>query len=280
MNASGTTAWTISKFDWSVLWIVECTATVIPHPYCQRYRHVRGIVPQLVLAGRSPFAGVANVMDLEVLNPLNWDWLTIVKGAFGAGIGTVGVQVVWPYVQERRAKTDRAAYLALRVAVTLEAYASDCIDLIFDNANLQEPYDAPYPAWNSKLPEPPSYPDDDLDGWRSMTRSLVTRCFNFPNKVRGSQGMLRSTVENGHEGELSYMIDEHAAQRGIEAWEIATSLREEYHLSPSEMIFDYVDALRSTLKGALAAKAAHEESQAAMTKVMFPDKAAAPTSTD
>jgi hypothetical protein len=221
---------------------------------------------------QQPVARVANVMNFEIFDPLNWDWPTIVKGAFGAGLGTVGVQVVWPLIQERRAKKDRAAYLALRVAVTLEAYASDCLDLIFENASLPEPPDQPYPDWNPILPKEPSYPVDDHDGWRSMTRSLVTRCLNFPNKVRGSQGMIRSTVEYGYGDELSDVIEEHAALRGIEAWEIATSLRKEYHLPPSEAIFDYVEALRARLNIALGGKAAREESQAAMTKAMFPDE--------
>jgi hypothetical protein len=210
-------------------------------------------------------------MNFESLNFLNWDWSTIIKGAFGAGLGTIVVQVIWPFIQERRARKDRAAYLALRVAVTLEAYAEDCLDLIFSNAGLQEPPDAPYPEWNPILPEAPTYPDDDHDGWRSMTRSLVTRCLNFPNKVRGSQGMIKSIAEHDQGYELSQVIDEHAAMRGIEAWEIATSLRTEYHLPPSEVIFDSVKALRERLNAALAAKAAREESQAAMMKGMFPE---------
>jgi hypothetical protein len=82
--------------------------------------------------------------------------------------------------------------------------------------------------------------------------------------------MIRSTVEYGYGDELSDVIEEHAALRGIEAWEIATSLRKEYHLPPSEAIFDYVEALRATLNLALGGKAAREESQAAMMKATFP----------
>ena len=84
--------------------------------------------------------------------------------------------------------------------------------------------------------------------------------------------MIRSAADYGHGDELSDVIDEHAALRGIEAWEIATSLRKEYHLPPSEVIFDYVKALRERLNAALAAKAAHEEAQAAMMKATFPDE--------
>jgi hypothetical protein len=39
-----------------------------------------------------------------------------------------------------------------------------------------------------------------------------------------------------------------------------------------EVIFDYVKALRESLKATLAAKAAHEEAQAAMMKATFPDE--------
>jgi hypothetical protein len=81
--------------------------------------------------------------------------------------------------------------------------------------------------------------------------------------------MIRSTVQFGNGDELSDVIDEHAALRGIEAWEIATSLRKEYHLPPSEVIFDYVEALRARLDAALAGNAALEESQAAMMKGMI-----------
>jgi hypothetical protein len=37
-------------------------------------------------------------MNFEIFDPLNWDCLTIVKGAFGAGLGTAGVQVGWSLV--------------------------------------------------------------------------------------------------------------------------------------------------------------------------------------
>jgi hypothetical protein len=203
----------------------------------------------------------------ELLTVADWDWSGILRTAVGAGIGSAIVQGGYTLYKDHRAKQDHAVYLALRIAVTLEAYASSCLDLIFRNSSMQDPPDRPYPDWDGGLPELPNYPED-LEGWRSMKRELVARALNFRNKIDGSQGLLNSAAEFGNGEDLIHEIDEQAASRGIEAWEIATSLRKEYSLMPSEVIFDYPSVLRSRLAEAIATKAELQRRQSEMIKAM------------
>jgi hypothetical protein len=95
-------------------------------------------------------------MDIEQLgNPATWDWLSILRTAFGAGLGTAAVQGGISLYKERARKDENAAYLALRIAVLLEAYTSKCCDLYFGNANTQQAPDEQYPSWETELPTPP-----------------------------------------------------------------------------------------------------------------------------
>jgi hypothetical protein len=109
-------------------------------------------------------------LKMEFLNPLTWDWIAFLKIAFGAGIGTAAVQGTLAQCRDARVKKDHAAYLALRVAVLLESYASESCDFIFENASAQHGPDEQYPEWNALLPTLPNYPDDP-EGWRAMNRT-------------------------------------------------------------------------------------------------------------
>jgi len=51
----------------------------------------------------------------ELINPFTWDWASIVHAA----VGTAAMQGAITLYRERTQKQDKAAYLALRVAVML-----------------------------------------------------------------------------------------------------------------------------------------------------------------
>jgi len=189
-------------------------------------------------------------MDIQQLaNPFGWDWGSILHAAFGAGIGTAGVQGAITLYRERTQKQDKAAYLALRVAVMLEAYGSDCCRFYFDNVNAIELPDEQYRAWKTRLPTPPELPDD-TEAWRAMNRELLARCLNFPNKVLASQNAIDSCIEFTM-NDLENTLDKHASDRGMEAWEIAAALRKAYGLQAADIVYDYHDTLQKVNKAAL-----------------------------
>lgn len=181
----------------------------------------------------------------QIFNPAAWDWLSIWKAAVGAGIGTAAVQSAVALYRDRRQKNEKAAYLALRLAVLFEGYASKCCDFYFYNLNAVEPPDEPYPAWETKLPDLSELPDD-TEAWRAMDKKLLAKCLEFPNRVRASQNAIESCAEyTTHE--LGVTLDEQASARGVEACEIAASLRSTYKLGRAEPVFDYYSRLQKVL---------------------------------
>ena len=44
------------------------------------------------------------------------------------------------------------------------------------------------------------------------------------------------------------VLDEQSSARGVEAWEIASSLRDTYKQERAEIVFDYYGALQKALK--------------------------------
>lgn len=144
-------------------------------------------------------------------------------------------------------KRARAGYHALRLAVLLEAYAEACADLIIENDNLEPPSpEQEFPDWNLKLPDLPSYPDD-AEGWRAIDLQLAARALNLRNRISGSQGIIFANREHTPE-ELGRVTDEEAAERGLEAWEIAVALRRKHGLDPIGPIWDFIGRLERSQK--------------------------------
>lgn len=203
-------------------------------------------------------------MDVPyILDPANWGLLSVLKTAIGAGLGTAIVQGGVTLYRERTVKSEKAAYLALRLAVLLEAFTSECCDFYFDNANAQQPSDEPYPSWRTQLPEPREFPDD-TEAWRALDKKLVAKCLNFPNRVHASQNAINSCLEYTMD-DLGITLDEQVSARGAEAWEIASALRETYSLDRAEIVFDYYGVLEKVLK---ASREEREERAAAQARLL------------
>lgn len=189
---------------------------------------------------------------MDLLHPLEWDWPVIgdqylkpiANALVGAGLGTGIIQML----RDRRARRSHAAYMAMRLAITLEFYASACSDLISANENAQTPPDEEYPAWDTGLPALPLYPDD-AEGWRSIDRRLAGRCLNLRNKIDGSQGLIRSTIEFS-EDYLGDTITLQAAERGKEAWDLAVALRRKHRIERADTVWDYADHLGRSIHSA------------------------------
>lgn len=184
----------------------------------------------------------------------SWDWAFIGKTILGAGLGSAVVQTVFTIVRERRERADRAAYLAMRLAVQLEAFASECADLILKNDTAYEPPDEPLPDWDTRLPKMPDYPTD-AEGWRSIDRALAGQALDLVNRVEGGRSMIRS-VGDYQEESLGDEVAIQAASRGLEAVEIARGLRRKHKVSAKEPVWDYETTLLSAKEKVLAEREA------------------------
>ena len=153
-----------------------------------------------------------------------WDWSDIAKTAIGAGLGTAIVtaiaQIVVPFFRDRRHRKRQAAYMAMRLAVALEAYASGCLEL-----RRRDQFDEKLAAVVGRefvprivpLLELPPFPDDE-DGWKAIDPKLASRCLNFRNRIFESQLIIDAALNvETRSREMGW----HARNLAVEAWDIA-----------------------------------------------------------
>lgn len=203
--------------------------------------------------------------------PQTWDWAFMVKTAIGAGFGTAIVQTGFAAYRDYRHRKAQAAYMALRLAVILESYASACSDLMAYNANAERHPDEPYPAWKTILPELPPYPDD-ADGWRSIDLKLASQCLSFRNRIHDSQRVIDSAIEYAMD-ELENTLNEYVAERGTEAWRLAVDLRSKHGVLRADMVWDYAEGLESMLKMTKKTTKERQEEQATFLRSFLSSRA-------
>lgn len=162
---------------------------------------------------------------------LGVDWTSagkvVLSSLVGAGLGSAAVQGLFKVWGERSRRTAQATYLAMRLAVLLDAFGLACSDMITRNANAEPPPGEEHPHWEP-FPELPSYPEDS-EGWVALHRALAIRCLRLRTSIHSSKGVLRGTAEYS-EDDLGDAINQQAAWLGLQARGIADDLHRGYDL--------------------------------------------------
>jgi hypothetical protein len=195
---------------------------------------------------------------LEYLLAVDWTTAgkTVVSALVGAGLGSALVQGWFSAMGARRRRTAQATYLAMRLAVLLDAFGLACWDMIH-RALIQRTVVAltfpkeTCPVWEG-LPALPPYPEDS-EGWVSLDKALATRCLRLRSNIQASEGLIsrvRKFVAAGNEEALQDTVDEEAARLGLEARRLAEDLQRQYGLSNGAGEYDYASPLEVTLKRA------------------------------
>ena len=190
------------------------------------------------------------------------DWSTLIQTFVGAGVGTAAVTGLISIYREHRHKKAQAAYMAMRLAVELEAFAADCSNLIASNSIAEQGPDQQFPDWNTEMPEIAPYPDDP-EGWRAIDRKLAGRCLNFRNKIVGSRSAIAATVELSID-DLENELNEHIAARGLEAWQLAAALRRRHSVEDADVVWSFAGQLEETLRKAEKTKEDRAKAQSSI----------------
>jgi hypothetical protein len=132
--------------------------------------------------------------------------------------------------RERRKSVRQGQYLALRLAVILERYASECNDLV---ARIDAAADANVNPDNypTDLPPAPSYPEDD-EGWRVLYSALAHRALALVVERNAAQAAVAEDWFHHGSTSAPFECSRLAAILGWEAWETAVDLRLRYSLPP------------------------------------------------
>ena len=178
------------------------------------------------------------------------DWLTLGKTVLGAAIGTGVVQGSFAIYRKRRHRTPQAAYLAMRLAVVLEAFAIACADLIRSNSVAEHQPEHEFPDWDIKLPKMPAYPEDG-PGWVALNRRLANHCLSLRNKRDDGQRLIYEQCEHNGEG-LKDVITQQASGCGLVAWHLAQELRLTYGVADPTLRYDFAEYLAETGDSAAA----------------------------
>ena len=188
-----------------------------------------------------------------------WDWGTIAKSAIGAGVGTALVQGAIGLWRDHRKNTSHGAYLAMRLAVLFEAYATECGQFILDNGSAYQGPDEEHPHWDTTLPTLPVLPED-AEGWRSVDRELADRSLSIPNRIAGAQSMIRETIDLDTD-RVGTELNRYSAELGSEAWALAAAFRKRYKLNQAKVVWDPSEALARAAASVERADQAREEAR-------------------
>lgn len=167
---------------------------------------------------------------------VEWGW-DLLRSFVGAGAGTAAVTGAVALLRDRKKKRAEATYLALRLAVTLEKFASECSELISSNKSAELSREHEFPDWNYKLPALDPFPAD-AEGWKAIDANAAANCLNFPNRISDCQRKIYDDIAY-HSDDVDDVARRVACRVGLEAWDLAQSLRKSFDIKLIKPAYDY-----------------------------------------
>lgn len=147
----------------------------------------------------------------------------------GSSAGAVITSQALSAFRDYRKTNREAAFSALYAAIALEDYTSRCSSLISDSENYERSGGlAGAPRGN--VTELPGYPD--TIEWKPFGIKATNTALSFRVDVDNTRAMFRDMWEFDDEDGIAPLVREHSAKLGLEALNIAISLRHDRGLEP------------------------------------------------
>ena len=145
------------------------------------------------------------------------------------------VMTGWRIWRSSRLRKKQRQYLALRVAVSLEDYARQCMEAIHDvelhtatNGEIGQP--------GLGMPALAEYPSDAP--WDLFDSEVANRILSFRNTVRSASLRVQSSLLDNRTMVTGFFFEE-CGICGADAFELARSLRARHGLNPFRPSYDY-----------------------------------------
>ena len=211
-----------------------------------------------VSPARAALAWAIKIRRIDMLEYLlTVDWATA-KTAFsaliGAGFGSAMVQRYFAWRGEERRKDAHATYLAMRIAVLLDAHGLACSDLIISNSNAE--HFRSFPTGISIFRRCHPIPKILKVGYR-LTGRWRAGVYGFAANACLSE--LDPRYAGIYPEDLGEATDEQAAALGLQAWKLAKDLHHKYRLDASGG--GYVPYLQEKEAGIIKARNDRQEAQ-------------------
>lgn len=139
-----------------------------------------------------------------------------------------------------------AAYLALRLVVTLDTYVHECAEQLFTNDHAFHPEGEEFPLIDGTLPKLAELPADG-DAWRAFNSALAAQCLAFPNRIAEGQAQIREISEYD-EQQAFEEVEEQLLQLALGAATITGKISYRYKIERPEPLWDRVGSLERRLE--------------------------------
>jgi len=194
-------------------------------------------------------------------------------GLIGVVLGAV-LTVVKEWWFKRKTAQKESEYLAILVAFSLEKFASECVNVVYDDGLFQGQYDTDG-CCSIQVSTPNFCPHTINVEWKSVPAALMYEIFNLVNEIDAANHRISGVFENGsgppdyedgfEERQCSY------ASIGIEALRLADRLRALCRLPKRDLLnWDPAEAMRTRQKEIDASKVQtikrHEDLMKAMSE--------------
>jgi hypothetical protein len=152
-----------------------------------------------------------------------WFWSLVLTTSVGTAVLNQLVQAA----RDHRSGYRKASYLALRLAVTLERFALECLDVAGDLQLHKDSHGAAGKLLTA-VPDIYDYPDEP-DAWYTLDKSLAERAIALRSHRDDAQAytVFESQFDNHPLGRAETAAT-HSALVGEEAWMVASALRKKY----------------------------------------------------
>ena len=191
---------------------------------------------------------------------LSWTSILQLAGVGGvvAAFANQGLKFAIDTLTIRASRERDAGYLAMRIAVIMEAYTAACEAHLL---NREAEHAAGYSLDAGILPKLRMYPAD-VD-WRALDIKLASQVLAFEDRIASSQTLaLRAAAEND-----DYWITHfEAVSLGLASWSLAHAIRSKYRLGPSSLFEGEATALAKRHEQAEARRAEIQKKFAEATR--------------
>jgi hypothetical protein len=169
-------------------------------------------------------------------------WPKLIAFAGASGILSALVNHAFTVFREWRSTGRYAAYLAIRIATTLETFAGDCMSVIGEFDTHRQSAGAAG-SQTTRLPALADFPSDE-DGWRALPTELTAKALAFPNHLKAGQERVSFSWSVAGEHAAWDDCQEECARLGLQAWLLARELRKRFSTPPFEPRYDLASALQ------------------------------------
>ncbi|VWX54547.1 hypothetical protein [Novosphingobium sp. 9U] len=154
----------------------------------------------------------------------------------GSGVVAALITQIATFLLSKLQRTRQGRYIALRSALAIEEFGSDCLVVIYEIEGYEE--DESWGKQHVTLPRLTSFPEDD-EGWRALPPTLAHRLLSFAPKIRNEQRNIDFYWQNTEPDDATTACSKAALALGCDADLLGRDIRQEMKLPSRDAAWNW-----------------------------------------